>query len=235
MIDLSRFFLPLFMDEKISKQELRAFTDDFLKKLTVQNTGGVYSEMLNVTIAAYEVFFGAIADLDVRAAIQKSRTASMNLVMDAFKASMQSSGLVIEGLLTNKPQLQEFFPLGRSEFSQITLEKAETLMKRLASASATHRTAIGDTIAKEFEAYPERFKEARGVQLAEIAKVSDMRQEAKDARLALATLMTKNVLQIAMNNIGNPDAAKLFFNQSLLEDKGSSAVEDTPPAPPSVS
>ncbi len=235
MIDLSRYFLVLFMNQSISKQEFRAFVDDFLKKLAIQNTGGLYNEMLNSTIAAYETFFGTINNLDVKAAIQKSRTASMNLVMQAFITSVQSSGLVIEGLFKNKPELEEFFPLGRNEFNQATLENVETLMKRLATSTATHRTKVGDAIAKEFEVYPDLFKEARGVQLTEIARVSDIRQEAKDARLELATLMTKNVLQIAMNNIGNPDAAKLFFNQSLLEDKGISAVEDTPPTPPSVS
>ena len=235
MIDLSRFFLVLFMGEKISKQELRSFVDDFLKKLAVQNTNGLYDEMLNATIAAYETFFGAITNLDVKAAIQKSRTASMNLVMQAFKTSVQSSGLVIEGLFKNKPEFEEFFPLGRTEVSEVTLENVETIMKRLVAATATHRAKVGDAIAKEFEAYPELFKEARGVQLTEIAKVGDIRQEAKDARLALAIQMTKNVLDIAKNNIGNTDAAKLFFNQSLLEERGSSAVEDTPPTPPSVS
>lgn len=235
MLDLSRYFMVLFMEPSISKQELRSFVDDFLKKLAVQNVGGLYNEMLNTTIASYETYFGAISNLDVREAIQKSRTASMNLVLDAFKASMQSSGLVIEGRLQNKPEKQEFFPLGRSEYGQLTLENAETLMKRMATAAGTHRAAIGEDIAKEFEVFPDRFKEARGVQLSEIAKVGDIRQEAKDARLALAIQMTKNVLDIAKNNIGNPDAADLFFNQSLLEDKGSSKNEDTPPTPPSVS
>ena len=232
MIDLSRFFLVLFMGEKISKQELRSFVDDFLKKLAVQNTNGLYDEMLNATIAAYETFFGAITNLDVKAAIQKSRTASMNLVMDAFKKSVQSSGMVIEGLFKNKPGFEEFFPLGRNEFNHAILENVETLMNRLATATATHRTKVGDAIAKEFEAYPELFKASRGEQLTEKAKVGDIRQEAKDTRLALATLMTKNVLQIAINNIGNPDAAKLFFNQSLLEGNGSSSSgEEEKPSP----
>ena len=47
---------------------------------------------------------------------------------------------------------------------------------------------------------------------------------------ALATLMTENVLDIAKANIGNPEAAKLFFSQSLLEDRNT--PQEEPPVNP---
>lgn len=230
MIDLSRYFLVLFMNEKISRQEFRSFVDDFLKKLAVQNVGGNYTTMLNATLAAYEAFFGTLTNLDVKNAIQQSRTGSMNLTLEAFKKGVQSSGRIIEGHFFGKPELQEFFPLGKAEYSQATLQNIETLMTRMVASVGKYVTTVGNPLQKEFEKYLEDFKAARGDQQTQIAQVGNARQDTDETRLALATLMTKNVLDIARDNIGNPEAAKLFFNQSLLEDRNT--TQEEPPVTP---
>ena len=230
MIDISRLFFIQFMDKDISRLELRSFVEDFLKKLAVQNAGGKYTAMLNATLAAYEAYFGALANLDVKNAIQQSRTGSMNQTMEAFQKGIQSSGRIIEGNFFGKPELQEFFPLGKAEYSSATLQNIEILMKRMFAAVEKYVTIVGDPIREEFKKYWEDFKAARGDQQTQIAQVGDARKDTEEARLALATLMTENVLDIAKANIGNPEAAKLFFNQSLLEDRNT--PQEEPPVNP---
>ncbi len=91
----------------------------------------------------------------------------------------------------------------------------------------THSAILGAEILEEFRKMKELFISARGIQLSQKAKVSDASGDANTTGLALQLQLTSNVHTAALKNINNPDAATLFFDQSILDLGNSSTEEDT--------
>jgi hypothetical protein len=217
-MQLKRLFENQFDSPAISRQELRMFTEDHLKKLAVQNTANQYDAMLTNTQAAYTAYFGDIADADTAVSIRQSRTKSMNNVMEAFKSEVVNRRkLIIFILKEDSPEFLEFFPGGAKEYSDASLENVETLMNRIVTASTTHQAKLGAETAAVFGTLLTQFQAARGAQLLQKGTVNGVSGKAENSRFALQMLLSENVLVIARNNLGKPEMAKLFFEERLLD------------------
>ena len=92
MIDLRRFFINPFGDRQISDDELRTFTEDHLGRLSAANTGGEFDSRLTNTTAAFNAFFGQVASEELKVALQKAATQTMNVRWSAFVAYMTTRG-----------------------------------------------------------------------------------------------------------------------------------------------
>jgi hypothetical protein len=227
MMSLERFFENQFDDKNISRQTLRKFTEDHLQRLAVQNTNNVYDALLNSTETAYENYFGALADRDTSFALQQSRTKSMNNVMTNFQKTLRlREGLVGNYFPKDTPEYLEFFPAGLDEYNRATLLNTETLMNRIITAFTAHTATFGNTTVTEFTNFLTQFKAARGTQLQQKGKVSDATETTEATRDILEIQLTTNVLSIALKNIGNPQAATSFFDQSILGGKGGDGGEE---------
>ena len=201
--------------------------------MAVQNESNLYTTTISDTLAAYSAFFGVLTNADTADAIQKSRTKSMQLIFTDFKTKVSDAeNLVAYKLKKDSPAYQEFFPQGVTEYSKSNLENVETLMERIVAAFETHNAILGTEILEEFRRMKVLFIAARGIQLSQKAKVSDASGDADTTGLALQLQLTSNVHTTALKNIDNPDAATLFFDQSIL-DLGNSSTEEvtTPPTP----
>lgn len=236
-MQLSRFFENQFDSPEISRQELRITTEDHLKKLSVQNTNNRFDNMISVTEGKYTAFFGNIQDADTLKAIRQSRTISMNNVMTGFKKEVtKRRKLVGFTFEETSPEYQEFFPAGADEYSSANLENVETLMDRLVKASTRHQAKLGAETATVFNQLLLSFQQARGIQLTGKASVTDAIKDVRASELALQLQLTDNLLVIAREHIGNPEACKLFFDQNLLDlaDAKKADAADASPAAPVV-
>lgn len=217
MITLERFFEVQFDDQNINRQQLRKFTEDHLKRLAQNNEKNLYDLILNDTQAAYERYFGFLNDTDTSNALQQSRTKSMETVRDQFASLLaRRKGLISNSFPEGTPEYEEFFPHGLTEYSSATLENVETLMNRIITAAAAHTAELGSNLSLEFSKIKDSFLQARGQQLAQKGAVSKASEDTDEAKAALQVQLTKNLLTIALNNIGNPGAAPLFFDQSII-------------------
>jgi hypothetical protein len=227
MITIDRFFENQFDDKNISRQALRKFAEDHLQRLAVQNTNNLYDDLLNNTETAYESYFGALTDRDTSFALQQSRTKSMNNVVGNFQATLRlREGLVSNYFPKDTPEYQEFFPANLDEYNRATLLNAETLMSRIVTAFTAHTATFGANTVTEFTNFLTQFKAARGTQLLQKGKVSDASENTEATRTILEIQLTTNVLSIALKNIGKPQAAASFFDQSILAGKGSDGGGD---------
>ena len=231
MMNLERFFEIQFNDVIIIRERLRKFVEDHLQRLSVQNTANQYDQMITDTQAVYESFFGAIQDKDTRFSLQQSRTKSMNNVMESFKKAVSlREGLIKNYFNADSPEYQEFFPYGRTEYHDASLENIETLLNRMVTYCTAHTAVLGSSIVTEFTTYKTKFLTARGDQLQVKGQVSDALEAAAQHRNALEIQLTKNVLTIALAHIGNKNAASMFFDQSII--KTSATANETPAPPP---
>ncbi|CAN5419326.1 hypothetical protein BH11BAC5_BH11BAC5_55430 [soil metagenome] len=228
MVNLERFFEIQFDDKEISRQNLRKFTEDHIQRVAAQNTANQYDQMLNDTETKYNSFFGALNDHDTSFALQQSRTKSMNNVMESFiKKVQQRGGLITNSYDEESPEYQEFYPNGKTEYTNANLQNVETLMTRFIAAATAHVATLGNALAVEFTGLLSSFTTARGSQLSQKGLVSAASDDTDTARHALEIQLTKNLLNLALLNIGNTNAAAIFFDQSIIRSNGAS-VDDTP-------
>lgn len=229
---LERFFDIQFDNKNISRQQLRKFVEDHLKRLATNNTANLYGELLTETQATYEVYFGALSDHDTNSAMQQSRTKSMQQVLKQFTDLVSKRhGLVINSFDADSAEYQEFFPHGLTEYGRATLENIETLMTRIITASAAHTTALGNGMVGEFATLKQAFITARGQQLTQKTMVQQASGSSEQTRDALEIQLTKNLLTIALHNIGNTSAAAQFFDQSIINRPAGTTVAEEQPVP----
>ncbi len=225
---LERFFEIQFDDPNINRQQLRKFTEDHLKRLAQNNTKNLYDLLLSETQEAYETYFGFLNDTDVSNALQQSRTKSMENVRSQFSALLsRRKGLITNSYTEDSPEYQEFFPHGLTEYSTASLESIETLMNRIINAATAHATDLGGNLALEFSKIKDSFLVARGEQLAQKGAASKASESTDESRNALEIQLTKNLLSIALNNIGKPDAAGLYFDKSIISRPGTNSDDTT--------
>ena len=233
-MNLENFFEIQFDDPNINRQQLRKFTEDHLKRLATNNTANLYDQLLTDTQDAYEDYFGALNDHDTNSAVQQSRTKSMNNVLSQFIALVSKrAGLITNFFDKDSPEYQEFFPHMLTEYSRAGLENVETLMTRMVNAATKHAATVGVALSAEFAALKTAFLTARGQQLTQKTMVDQSSDSSNTTRDTLEVQLTKNLLTIALNNIGNAAAAKLFFDQSIINrPKHNDNKEATPQSEP---
>lgn len=218
-MQLQKLFANFFADPAINRQRFRLFVEDFLKRLAAQNTRNLYDTMLSETEQAYTDYFGRLADNDTAVAIRQNRTKSMNNVMMRFKNEVvRERKLITYFFKEDSPGYRDFFPGLTMEYHKANLDNVESLMTRMATASAKHEDVLGPEAAANFNSLLESFRQARGEQVAQKTVVGQTSNKIQNSRLALELQMTGNALQIAYLNKGKRDAHKLFFDESLLKE-----------------
>ena len=237
-MNIERFFEIQFDDPYINRQQLRKFMEDHLKKIAINNTNNLYDTLLTETQQLYETYFGTLNDVDTSNALQQSRTKSMENVRGQFSALMRRrEGLISNSFTEDSPEYQEFFPHGITEYTEATLENVETLMVRIIGASATHSAELGTSLSAEFSKLKDSFIVARGKQLEQKGVVGKSSEAAGQSRNAAEIQLTKNLLTIVLNNIGNTAAAAMYFDKSIIarasdNSTGSADTSASPQAEP---
>ncbi|MBN2426418.1 MAG: hypothetical protein JXR46_06710 [Calditrichaceae bacterium] len=218
MIALETFFKNHFDTNKISDDNMAKFTLDHIQKLSAANAEGAFSELISETTTAYENYYGAITSEDVKYAIQQSLTKTMNNEFSAFKKAVsQKEGLVRSVFGTMSPEYLEFFPGGVTEYSNATLANCEMLMNRMVASANKYTDRLGQEFTDLFTGIRDRFAAARKAQLTKIGEVKDNKQDASSKRDALERQLMKNLLTLALANIGNENKVTAYYDKSIIK------------------
>ena len=230
MIDLKRFFTNPFGDRQISDDELRTFTEDHLGRLSAANTGGEFDSRLTNTTAAFNAFFGEVTDEELKVALQKSATQTMNARWSAFLAYMINRGEARVVDRTGRPSAlyTQFFPRGLNEYHQATVADRQSLAERVKQLATTNAVTLGQDFVDAVTLLVDDFDTARGAQVTSKGATVDAGTDRRAVRDAMDVQLFDNLLALAQKHKGNPDAATSYFNQSLLEEPQATP----PPAPP---
>ena len=231
MMNLKSFFKNIFDTNKISDNNFKKFVEDHLARLTANNPGGIYAQLITDTTAAYTNYFGQMSDEDFAFANQQARTIAMGNVFDEFrKAASRQEGVVRAAFGKDAPEYQEFYPLGISEYTNASLANAELLMQRMVTAANNHDAVVGQNFIDLFTDIKDRFNTARSQQLIKKGEVSEDKAATAEKRNALEVQMMKNLITIALNHIGDEEGGVAYFDQQIIrpdkkEEEGTPVVE----------
>ena len=73
MINLTILFKNHFDSSKISDDKLKVFSEDHIQRINVNNGSGLFTAIMNDTVAAHTAYFGNITGEATNKAIQKWR------------------------------------------------------------------------------------------------------------------------------------------------------------------
>lgn len=85
MINLETLFKNHFNTDRISDDNMQKFAEIHLQRMSANNGGGEFTQMITDTTTAYTGYFGAITDEDTKFAVQQGLTIAMNNSMKAFQ------------------------------------------------------------------------------------------------------------------------------------------------------
>lgn len=217
MLDLKNFFKIVFDDPKISDESLRLFAVDTLQRMSANNSGGTLTTNITDTTNAYTNYFGAITDEDLKFSIQQGLTIAANNLFEGFKKdASRKEGAVRSQYGVDSATYQEFYPHGINEYTQATKENVLTLMTRLKNSFHNHVGDLGLANETLFTNYLTNYTAAANAQQLKFGEVSGSKTLTASNRHRLEAELQKDVLTVALQNVGNQDAAAVYFDQSLI-------------------
>lgn len=217
MINLEVFFKNHFDTKEISDDNLKKFTQDHIQRIVANNSSGIYNGMLNATITAYNGYFGAITDEDTKLAVQQSRTITTDNAFDAFILKVRQKEGTVRGLYgIGTAEYEEFFPHGLSEYDVASKANIETLMTRMVVASTAHQADLGVDFVTLFTDLKNNYITARTAQLQQFGLVDSSKSVTSSKRDVVEIRLSKNIMILAGQFLGNPDRANDFFDQSII-------------------
>src|SRR5678815_26296 len=84
MKNLASYFENPFVKGRIALDRKKAFGEDTIERLTVQNTNNQFDALLTQTKAVQEALFGGLTNLSTDRAVRKARTQSTDGIMKDF-------------------------------------------------------------------------------------------------------------------------------------------------------
>lgn len=220
MLDFNVLFKNHFGSRLISDNSIRKFTEIHLQRLTANNGGGEFNQILADTQTAYNQYFGSLNEKDTNFAVQQGLTISVRKVLTEFKKFVSSSeGLVRAQYGKKAAEYQEFFPSGLKEYWHLNLANAEKVMQRFYKAADRHSAVFGNSLKNLAQTLLTEFKEARKNQLKKKGEVSDKKSTTRDRRKNLELQLIKNLHYIGYLFPGDVDKCNNFFDQSFLRNK----------------
>lgn len=218
MIDLSRYFRILFLNKNISRANLKQFTEDHIQRLIANNPGGIFTSLITTVTNAYTAFFGDMSDVSIADAALQARTAGMNAAKDnVIKFIRDAHGLITYTFRNSTETIQEFYPYGLNEYNQSDLGNFETLMNRFGTAIANNIGSLPAGFDTDYAAVVAVFTSNRTSQLATKATLGGERSEIAGTHLTLCTELTRSVLTIALQFVGDMTKASVYFDQSIID------------------
>jgi hypothetical protein len=219
MRNLKAYFIDPFDSVKNSDAELFSFATDHLDRLTAANTNGALSGMLTATRTALEAFTGATQREDTASNQRTGITGTMTEAKKAFADfASRKEGVIRDALGGSKtaPGYLEFYPQGVSEYRNASLETIEALMERFCLTAERRARLVGTAFGPEARTLKAAFVAARTAQLSKKGTVSAEKSAARAARQALTLQLTRNLLEIAGQNIGHPERLTIYFDPARL-------------------
>jgi hypothetical protein len=211
-------FGNIFDDERITPTYLERFADDAVAKFAKNNKGNAFDTVLNPTQAALQLFKDDIGDVDTTLNKQVGKTTTLDGFIKGFTLYMRDNYVHIAAKLGGEKAaaLIEFYPKGKTEYTQITKTKMPTVMERLNTAATNHAAELGATITGQLQGFQTQWKTVRGNQLEQKAAVKTNRAERSSTQVALEICLLKMIHFVGDKFPGDVEKCMTFFNFNLL-------------------
>jgi hypothetical protein len=228
MLDLTRVVINHFDSKNISDFNLRKFAEITWERLKANNPAGVYDQLIADMAIAYTDYFGSLSTKGVKMAKKEGSTIAMSNALKDFKEAIRQKEGIVRGIFgLDSAVYQEFFPHGLTEYARLNLGNVETIMSRVISVATLHQAEVGADFVALFTNLKSNFVEKREAQLKLMGDVKGKKHATAENRTKLEIQLMKVVLTVALNNVGNRDAMKMYFDQSFLKNPKKKAEPET--------
>ncbi len=219
MLDLDRYLRNPFDSDRISRDELVAYTADHLGKFATRNEGGAFDAEVTATAALFEALEGRLADETTAGAIRQARTAATGAKRDAIHDALsQLEGLVHARFPRGGADYIEIFPGGLEDLRKASLDGLNAKLVSLVARLRARAEVIGAADVERFATLQAEWAALRGEQVSRKGATADAAGDRRDAAAALRDQLFDNLLAIARVEKGKPEALRLYLTQGLLED-----------------
>jgi len=217
MIDFVVFFKNHLDTEKVSDDNINRFGQDCLGRLVSNNPGGIYTPLITATTTAYNNYATAMGTENYNSNVKEGST----LLVDQLKKQFIDLVAMKEGIIRGTfgkgtPKYEVFFPNGVDAFHQSTKANIQMMMASFTKACRDHSADLPANFQVQFETLAASYGEARTIQLEHIGTVDGNKLDTAATRNILEIQLMTNLLTIAKNNIGNPAALDVYFDQSII-------------------
>lgn len=203
----------LIIDNKIK------FGEDALHRFPAQNTGGIYTTVIDAMTTAQAALIAKTTGVMTDASKRETFTIDTDEAMLAFTRRVTKLNRVLVANEVNKQSVyQQFFPQGVEEFTtHITKENIEVRMQFMIDA-ITNNLAVagGKPVLDEFVNIQQEYLKARGGQLDKKGATNTTRSQRNTAEEAWNDAFFDALLAAARANRNHPERLSLFFDQSIL-------------------
>jgi hypothetical protein len=216
MIQLLSFTRNPFLTITTSKDSIQEFAYDNLKRMEAANNAA-YAQLIVDTKAAWELVFGNLEAYDADRNAKKAYTIQVKTLRKEFiDKAVALEGLVAYKFKRTSDTYQLFYPLGRNEYHNATLDNILFLMKRMIDGTHAYPTELGADTEAEFTALRDKYQVAYDLQRVEKGIVAEEIPDYQHKVLALFEQLYKNMLVILTQNYKSPAAMLAFFDETIV-------------------
>lgn len=226
MMNPEKFFELQFNDADFSDERFSMFAEVHASRLEGNNPGGKYTPLITPTLALSSAFKTALAEKHFLRSEREGATLTVDNVMENFKKFvLKTEQLIAYTFDKNSVVYQEFYPHGTPEYSNITKTTASDLIANMKSACQKHAASLPPAVVSQMESLASDYDTARRAQLEKSASIEGKQDESGATRAALELQLTKNLLTLALDFIGQPDKCHTYFQTSLLKAYRNASLE----------
>lgn len=218
MFDLKRLFENYFYPLETNESNFTSGVNDHIYKMEGINPGG-YATLISNSKSARDAMVAAIQARGNESTEQQGSTILMTKAKDDFLKFIR----IREGLIkstfegADSPQYQEFFPEGLSELSTVTLFQLENMMERMVTKATKYQVELGAQFLTDCTNKRQTYLDARTAQLVNKGESDGLQIAAQTAIKNMAIQLCTNIHTIALDNIGNTEAAEQYFEQAYFQ------------------
>lgn len=212
------FFRNKFDNVNIINKRMITYMDDQVALLTADNTDGKWDDFIPMLHSAISGLQSTINNVDTRENVQSGATHTAANVIAQFKVAMSEEYPFVERALggNGAEAMLEFYPHGRTEYSNALVGQMNKLTKRVYEAAVKYETQLGSTIADKLKPFWQKWVNARNTQVADMSLVEKQRIDRVSARLAANIVCHKTAHRVAEVYAENEKKAQTLCPFHLL-------------------
>lgn len=160
---------------------------------------------------------GSVSAGSIEVASRIGKTVGVDDIMNNFKSIISDNEDFIAFKLKRKsPEFKEFFPLGKTEYTNVNKSNFETLAARFISVSNKYETLLGVNLSTTVQAVLDLFIATRKGQLQNIGGVKAKSRDVGQIRQSLEKQLQKTLFKLLDIYADNLQTVLDFFEVSLL-------------------
>ena len=218
MIKAEKLFANLLAEAIITNTRLANFLQDTIARLTAQNVGDIYKEIIEKLTTHSAALRKDISDVDTGKTSLKGKTQTNDEVVILFHQTMKiKEGVIADGVggFDSEGYL-DFYPNGLTEYSRATKTEMPTLVARIAKAADKHKAELSPILVALLISFEPNWNESRSTQQQEQGSLDDSRTVRAEDRHEAELAGTTAIHSIAALYPGQVKKCNSLFDFSLL-------------------